>query len=83
MDRQAASPAVVPNIICVPQLFDSITPGTQLEILLIIIPGIQTVATSNGRAAAAAVLGLKCPGISYDQQHSGLSRPHSYEHVST
>ena len=64
MERQAASPNVVPNLICVPQLFASSTPSTQLEI--IIISGIQIAANSNRRAAAAAVLGLKCPWISYD-----------------
>ena len=64
MDQQAASPTVVPNLICVPQLFASSTPGTQLQI--IIIPGRQTAATSNRRPDAAAVLGLKYPWISYD-----------------
>ena len=64
MERQAALPTVVLNVIRVPQLFASSTAGTQLEI--IIIPGTQTAATSNHRAAAAAVLRLKCPWISYD-----------------
>ena len=50
---------VVPNPICVPQLFASSTPGTQLEIIR--IPGKQTAATSNRRAAAAAVLGFEMP----------------------
>ena len=69
MERQAESPTAVPNLVLryVPQLFASSTPGTQLE--MITKSPEQTAATSNCRAAAAAaaaVLGLKGPWISYD-----------------
>ena len=64
MEGEAASLTVVPSLICVPQLFASSTPGTQLEIR--IIPGTQNAVTSNRRAAAAAVLGLKFTWITYD-----------------